>query len=408
MSHGRIAVSYAGIHQAFQLALAVHEIAELKAFYCALYDDPAKWGGSFARYLPPGLIENRRVDGLDVRRVIEFPWPLLLKAARDRIYPRAKDNWFATNSTFDWWASRKLTADPCEVFVGTSSSDLFSLQTAKAHGAILVHDCPGAHWSTDSMLQREAAARAKIRARARRRPWPQSHAMRSRILREYELADVLLVYSDFHRRSFEAAGFPQSRLFVLPLWVDTAFWHLSRPRSESTREQPLKLLFVGSIDLRKGIPFLLDAVAQCKKAVQLTIVGQRTGETNRVINSDFPNVTYLGYLPKVELRKVYADHDVFVLPSVCDPFPRVAFEAMACGLPVILTENCGTPTPDASWKVVPMNVESLAQRIMHYADDRTLVARDGEQAARFAARFTPQVYRQNVQKLLKMMLRGNS
>ena len=107
MSDARIVVSYAGVHQAFELALAAFEIAELKAFYCALYDDPTKWGHLFAGYIGHQLIEGRRVDGLDPRRVIEFPWPLLLKVSRDRIYSRGQDSWFATNSAFDWWASRK-------------------------------------------------------------------------------------------------------------------------------------------------------------------------------------------------------------------------------------------------------------------------------------------------------------
>ena len=407
MSDARIVVSYAGVHQAFELALAAFEIAELKAFYCALYDDPTKWGHLFARYIGHRLIEGRRVDGLDPRRVIEFPWPLLLKVSRDRIYSRGQDSWFATNSAFDWWASRKLGADPSEIFVGTSSSDLFSLRAAKVRGATLLHDCPGAHPATGSELLREAAARAKIRTRARRRPWPQRLAMRARMLREYELADVLLVYSEFHRRSFEEAGFPRSRLYLSPLWVDTEFWHRSRPlRTGARHSAPLKLLFVGSVDLRKGVHFLLDAVAHCGKAVELTVVGSRTAETDRAIYRNLPNVTYRAHQPQADLRLIYETHDVLVVPSICDPFPRVALEAMACGLPAVLTDNCGTPTPDADWKVPAMNSERLAERIMQYADDRTLVVSHGEQATSFARRFTPRAYRQSIQVLFRKILAG--
>jgi glycosyltransferase involved in cell wall biosynthesis len=405
LSDPRIAVSYAGVHQAIQLALAAHEIAELKAFYCTLYDDPAKWGYWFAGFIGPRLSEGRRADGLDLRRVIEFPWPLLLKVMRDRIYSRAIDNWFVTNSAFDWWASRRIAADRPEIFVGTASSDLFSLQRAKALGATLLHDCPGAHPVAAAALFREAAEKAKFQIR-RRRPWPQRTAMRSRILREYDLADILLVYSAFHRKGFEDAGFPRSRLFLSPLWVDAEFWRRTQPNTSADvkRDVPLKLLFVGSIDLRKGIPFLLEAVAQCGKAVHLTIVGSRTAETYRVIGRDPDNVTYLPHQPQSELHRIYEAHDVLVHPSVCDPFPRVVMEAMACGLPVILTDNCGTPVPDASWRVPAMNSERLAQRIMQYADDRALVALRGDQASVFAARFTPSAYRRNIQGLFQEVL----
>jgi glycosyltransferase involved in cell wall biosynthesis len=410
MNNAHIVVAYAGVHHAFQLALAAHEIAELQAFYCALYDDPAKWGHRFADYIGHWLNDGRRADGLDHRRVVEFPWPLLMKVMRDRFYPRGRDSWFATNSAFDWWASRRLAADPCEIFVGTSSSDLFSLRACKEQGSILIHDCPGTHPAVASKLFRQAAQRANIKRRARRRPWPRVNAMRSRILREYDLADILLVQSEFQRKGFEAMGFPPSRLFLLPLWVDMEFWRRTQPNagSGSKRDAPLKLLFVGSIDLRKGIPFLLDAVTQCGKAVHLTIVGLRTVETDRLIDRDMNNVSFLPHQPKSALPQIYQTHDVLVLPSIYDPFPRVALEAMAAGLPVILSDNCGTPVPDESWRVPAMDSQRLAQRIMQYADDRTLFAIHGDEASRFAAGFSANAYRRKVQALFRNILAGRA
>lgn len=163
MNDGRIAVAYAGVHQAYQLALAAHEIGELKAFYCSLYDDLSKWGPRFANFIGPGLFEGRQAEGLDLQKVVEFPWPLLLKTARDRVIPRFKDGWLAANGSFDWWVSRRIAAAAPEIFIGTATCDLYSLKAAKACGATLLHDCPSLHPEFELALLREAAEKTGVR-----------------------------------------------------------------------------------------------------------------------------------------------------------------------------------------------------------------------------------------------------
>ena len=240
----------------------------------------------------------------------------------------------------------------------------------------------------------------------RRLRWLRRDAMGYRKLQEYSLANTLLVFSEFHRKSFISAGFPENRLFLCPLWVEFHFWRQAKTNAPNDQpDAPLKLLFVGDVSLRKGIPFLIKAVGACGKAVRLTIVGPLTSSRNELFLANTPaNVRYLPPQSKTDLRKTYATHDVLILPSVAELFGRVALEAMAAGLPVILTENCGAPVPDPSWRVPAMDPESLAKRIMEYVDDRTLVLKDGEQAARFAVKFTALAYRQRIQALFKNVL----
>jgi len=402
----QIVVSYAGVHQAYQLALAAHEMNKLQNFYCSIYDAPGFWGPRFADFVGKGYFEGRCADGLGLDKVVEFPWPLIWKAMRDKFYRRGEGDWFNVNNFFDLYVAKQLQRSQPSIFVGTSTSDLHSLVAAKRNGATLVHDCPSVHPFFESRLLEEAADLAGMKIHKSTSPG----RMEMRKLREYDLANFLLVYSGFHGKGFENEGFRPEQIFEIPLWVDPVLWYRNAVDYPGYMEptKPLKLLFVGSISLRKGIPFLLDAVVKCGAAVELTIVGTPPPRAHPLLVTKKNNVTYLLPQSKTQLRNIYQMHDVFVLPSVCDSFGFVALEAMACGLPVIMTENCGAPAPNYSWKVPAMNSQHLAERILYYANERSLIPEHGKIAMAFATTYTPQRYRNNVCRLFTNILKKES
>jgi glycosyltransferase involved in cell wall biosynthesis len=165
-------------------------------------------------------------------------------------------------------------------------------------------------------------------------------------------------------------------------------------------KRPLVALFVGGAGLRKGIPYLLRAVEQCGSGVKLKLIGTRNPEANEFIRRTRADVECKESMTKAALRLAYWDADVLVLPSLLDTFGFVAMEAMACGLPVIVTENCGVPVPEPSWRVPIMNAERIAQRLSMYSADRDLCRGDGQKATRLAREFSPARYRREIQKLL--------
>lgn len=401
MEGGRITVAYAGVHTAFQLALAALEMEELGELLCAAYGADGRWGRRLAPILGHGLMEGRDVAGLAGARVAEFPWPLLAKALRDRIYPRGANHWLAVNAAFDRWAAHRVRARPPALFVGVSTSDLHSLRAARRVGAALLHDVPHLHPIVEAELLREAGERAGLPPPRARRRWRAD--ITDRKLAEMQMADRLLTYSDFHRRTYLQAGFAPERVAVTPLWAEPAAWYRDTPWTPSP-DRPLRLLFVGAVSLRKGIPFLLQAVERCGRAVELTIVGPRDPGSQALLARVPDRVSVLPPQPKQMLRATYQAHDVLVLPSVGDAFGYVALEAMACGLPAILSSNCGAPTPRPDWVVPAMDTGALAEHIMRYADDRALACADGRLGQRFAAGFTDMTYRAAVQREFRRML----
>lgn len=124
--------------------------------------------------------------------------------------------------------------------------------------------------------------------------------------------------------------------------VDPAFRQKSRAKLNLQRDQ-IALLFVGSGWERKGLLFAIEAMALCKnRNVRLLVAGrgdERRYRTRRLRFWRKDPVHFLGEI--ADLAPVYAAADVFILPTLYDPFSNACLEALASGLPVITTRSNG-------------------------------------------------------------------
>jgi glycosyltransferase involved in cell wall biosynthesis len=152
--------------------------------------------------------------------------------------------------------------------------------------------------------------------------------------REIELADDILVGSSFVRDTFVAQGVDARKLRVITYGVDTARF---APRTRAARRGPFRALFVGQLGERKGLSYLLEAYRVFRKRdTELHLVGDfvKGAEVYRPSAALFrhtPNV------PQAKLPALFGAADVFVFPSLVEGMPLVVLEAMASGLPVIVT-----------------------------------------------------------------------
>ncbi len=157
-----------------------------------------------------------------------------------------------------------------------------------------------------------------------------------------------MVREDIARRFPEAAG----KLHVIYNGVDLTRF---RPSAEAGAGAALRhelgispqtpvLLFVGSGFERKGVATLLDAMGKMQhREARLIVVGR-----DRNIGHYEARSTQLGLGKRVfflggreDVRPCYAAANVFVLPTLYDPFPNAALEALACGLPLVTSTTCG-------------------------------------------------------------------
>lgn len=160
-------------------------------------------------------------------------------------------------------------------------------------------------------------------------------------LEEWRLADTIIVASRYSRDAVANLS-PDvgHKLKEVPLTVNLdaylPYQHVRRYKAD----RPLNVLFAGSVNLRKGLPYLLDAFSRIEPGVaKLTVVGGvRVREEKIAAYQD--RVEFRGAIPHVEMPQTYHDADVFVFPTISDGFGAVMLEAMATGLPVISTDHC--------------------------------------------------------------------
>ena len=104
------------------------------------------------------------------------------------------------------------------------------------------------------------------------------------------------------------------------------------------------ILFVGSGYQRKGLPTLLHALSRmARRDARLWVVGRDKHESlmrslAQTLGVD-ERVMFLG--AQTDVRPFYGAADLFALPTLYDPFPNAALEALACGLPLVTTTTCG-------------------------------------------------------------------
>lgn len=192
---------------------------------------------------------------------------------------------------------------------------------------------------------------------------------------EWELADRIVAGSPFVAEGLADCGVPADKIHVVPYGVDAR--RFSPAPSHSSAGRPLRILFVGEVGLRKGVPYLLEALGRLdRKLVEARLAGGVVLDRDR-LGRYADRVQFLGPVPRSEMPDLFRWADVFVLPSVVEGSATVTYEALMSGLPVITTPNAGSVVQDGkSGRIVPVrDVDALATAIAEYAEDPALLER---------------------------------
>ncbi len=184
------------------------------------------------------------------------------------------------------------------------------------------------------------------------------------------------------------------RVWYVPNGVEERFFI---PREYSPRAA-LRLLYVGTWLDRKGIYYLRDAfevLAAKVPGIRLTVAGcLQDAEPIRDFfpPSARPSVDVIPLVPSAQMPDLYAQHDVFVIPSVFEGLPLVLLEAMATGMPVITTETCGmmdvVKDEVSGLLVPPADAQALVEAVLRLSASPQLRRRLGQTAQETMRHYT--------------------
>jgi len=256
----------------------------------------------------------------------------------------------------------------CDVLHAVVQGKAFSLlQRAKREGAaILGHPivCHPAFFEREMRIELE---RLSISPGPYLADIANTHA-------EIDLCDRIFCLSGLVRDSFVAAGFSADAIDIIQLPTDLETFV---PARTPAKDLPFRVLCVAELNPIKGHMYLLEAWKALKLAnAELIFVGTMRQEMKTVLNQYDGQFTYLGPLGRSDLVRLYQECSLLVLPSVQDGFGFVVTEALACGLPAIVTEHVGARDVIKSGVngfVVPTrSADAIAEAILEVYSSRSL------------------------------------
>ena len=312
-----------------------------------------RWG------IPDSAVTSLLLNGL-LSRGARWMKRSLCKRDRERLERKV-------HGAFSSRLANYIPADT-EVFIGLSSFCLEALQRAHDIGARAIVD----HGSYHQRDEREILLAECEHWGLEIDPRTPASWIIEKEQAEFEIADLVLVPSHAARRSLERGGVVSEKIFVNPFGADIDLFGLHE-RTDHT----FRVVQCGGIHPGKGVQYLLQAFAELRlPAAELWFVGSGTEHsTLRPVIERYrsPNIRFTGSVSQQALARIFAQSSVSVLASVAEGFGQVVPQAMACGLPVIVSDAVGAADiveHERNGFIVPSrDVEALKEKILFFYEN---------------------------------------
>lgn len=212
-----------------------------------------------------------------------------------------------------------------------------------------------------------------------------------------ELADVIVAPSEFVRDTLEMAGFSSKKIEIVPFGADLPKDFREDDIRKRLSEKPLKFIFSGAVNYRKGINFLLEAWDKLNlEDVELLICGRVYKSIKKEIKKyKNNNVKFLGF---VDVKEYLKKSHVFVFPTLLEGSAKSVYEAMSYGLPVITTTNAGSIVEDqqSGFIINIGDASALIDKIYYFYNNHNKIEEMGLNAFQKIKQYTWENYGKNV------------
>lgn len=321
------------------------------------------------------LLELRRdIEQIDEDKVVTNIIPAFIGSGLCRIpWFGHIDNWhYYACEIFDKWAASKITGS--DIVVAWADTAQKTLRVAKRYGAITIVERGSSHIS----FQKEILDEEYQEYGAKFKPVDERIVQKE--LAEYSEADYISIPSKFAKKTYIKYGIDPKKLIQVPYGVD-----LSRFKPILKEDQIFRVIFVGTLSLRKGVHYLLRAFSELKlKNAELILAGTISPEVRKFLREYEGSYKYLGMVPNLDLYKHLSQSSVFVLPSIEEGLALTIFQAMACGLPLICSTNTGAldvVRDGIDGYIIPIrDVDAIKEKLIFFYENPDICKKLGNSA----------------------------
>lgn len=338
----KVALCVHGRFHAFELAgeLSRHGcLAQLATTYPALVA---------RRFLPEGVVLRTA------------PWLEALRRLCGKLGVATPDHLIARR--FGAFAAATLPRG-ADILVGWSGASLEVVREAQRRGMAVVIERGSTHIAHQNAVLAEAHDRLGLRFAGI------DPRLMAREIEEYALADLVVTGSSAAAATFIPHGVEAAKMAVNPYGVDLERFARVAP---SRRPGPPRILFVGQVGVRKGVPWLLEAFARLGGDAELHLVGPMEPDFHSLLTRWPGERVHLhGALRGEALVQAFAAADLFCLPSIEEGFGMVVLQAMAAGLPVVASTATGAVDISDALPILvgPGDSAALAEGLRQALDD---------------------------------------
>lgn len=406
----QVGVFHPGTQHSWQTALALQDLDRLAWYATSIFYQPDRLPYRLERWLPGPLgarlhrefqrVSHPRLDPARVRTAGLAEWA-------ERISGRL--GWRKLALKFDLLGNRRFVHSLARdirsnrpfALWGYNASSLDTFALAKAHGRTCILD------RTIGDFRHYNAEMARISAQYGEWFLPTEKGMSadriSRDQQEYELADVILVGSEAAASTIRAHAGSEvaAKLRVLNYCFDEALFAGQPAPQPVPKGGPVKFLFLGQANPRKGIHHALEAIAQIPASeASLTIVGDLCVPP-AVFARYADRVTHIPTVARSEIPAIMAAHHVLVFPSYFEGSALSLIEGLASGLALIQTPMSGEGVTERTGIMLERPDSELLLGAMHLViDDRDQLDAWRAAAQDEARGFTFGRYRERIASLL--------
>ncbi|MGA7579035.1 MAG: glycosyltransferase family 4 protein [Desulfobaccales bacterium] len=406
----QVIVAQIGARMHYAVPLLLQRAGMLAHFYTDAYSGPGSWLHyplRVASMLPKKLWGNpltsliSRCDSeIPVNKITAFNWlgfKYSIRLSRAKTLSEKQTIYINISKSF------------CEKIVkkGLNGADI--VYTFESNGLELLTECQK-EGLTGLVEQSVAAKKIASKLLAEEyEAWPdwelsysEKYDWANRMAREEEewgLADKIICPSEFVANGLKSLKVSPEKIVIVPYGIDTRKWSKI---DRKPHKGPLRIIFVGELGVRKGLPYLLEAISRLPKGGVVTrLIGKSNIRLDKLRRFQ-KLVEITGLLPRSMIPEQYHWGDVFIFPSICEGSATVTYEAMAAGLPIITTPNAGSVVRDGiDGFIVPIrDAGAIAEKLEILLRDRELLVWMSQNARARAEEFSWNHYGTRLENML--------